>query len=358
MGIDEGGVPIGRSSESELDKIRGQNPTQKLFRLVEGYIGSYSAKYRDQLRPRYETRLEMLTAARGLQRWAISIDHEIVQAAGSSPLVGKPAFEEMVGEMIQNGKISNSLDLLPVVKPHEALGRILSFANDKARPWLVFKSIFDIDLDHVDMRRVKVMTEHGIYDKFGHDYPVDEYLLELINDSAGRKGYRVDDITRCEQLDQMMHAYSVPTGVDGVSVTLTTVDDQSSSIEIPSIRACDRKGYLYIWNIALRFELPFLCSVRPLTAEEYQKYDSEEFQSYLRRMLLGETESVGFAQEIVKRPSAQKLYRQQYAQELEAIREARRHFRGTETEWTNMCPIDGLVPPWIWYDIYHGRQGY
>ncbi|GEM_PF-4954324 len=342
----------------DLERLRGPNPTPKLFTLVEDSVKVYAAEHIKWEGRWLDPEFQMLTSARSLQKWARSINNEVLQAAATTPPHDKSSLEGMVSEMVENGKITNVLDLLSLEKPQSPMqryvDRILPFDMD-VRPWFVIKALFDIDTSGIEagFYRARIHKVNSQYYRAYADH--NKYMLQLIGDAIGGKGHQIEDTTIPEQANQPISAYSIPTGIDGMSVILATLNDPLVASQVHNFHGA---RHLSIWNIMLRFEPSSLASVRPLTDEEYQKYaDTEQrlHEKVERDKTINYSYSDRGGGQRAERPSAQRTYEQQYAQELAAIRRARRNFRGTETEWTNMCPLDGLVPPWIWSDIYNGR---
>lgn len=254
----------------DLKELRGPNSTLKLIALAEDYVRRYEGellKY-DSYHGDHEKALEfdMSWAVKNLQQWATSIDEKIIQAATNTPPGNKSSLERMVDEMVQSGQISNSVDLFSFKKPTAPTGVILPFNHLRSHHWIAIKALFDIDTSGISTEYYFNILHGAEYDPVRF-YTVHEYMLQLIAEAVGKKGYKIEDATVPEQANQPINAYSIPSDLEGVSIIFSTFNDHHATIP-----ALNGAGHPNIWNATLKFEPSFLSSVRPLNENEYQKY--------------------------------------------------------------------------------------
>lgn len=356
MATNEGETPKGSSSESDLDKLRGPNITPALFELVESSVRIYRDIWKIWEPYGEDRELMMLHSSRCLQSWATSIDNKVIEASRSYSPQTTSSLDIIIKEMIRKGQISDTLELCPIEKPHEISEGILPFYMD-TRPWFVIKALFGIDTSDLDYHiKARIREANNVR------FPAHIKMLQLIKDVACQKGHDIENTSIPDQAGHPINAYSIPSDIDGVSFVLAMVDDPYDATWVhKNIHALAGRGFLYIWNIALRFKPSSLAAIRPLTDDEYQKYRDIEQIIHDRveqeRKRSHEARLRGTYSVPPEKPTGQRLYEERYANQMGAAWETIRNFRGSEDQWMDRFPDNGEVPPWIWWEIYQKSRG-
>lgn len=344
----------GQVEQTNLESLRGSNPTQQILNLIEKYVRDVAVDEWTGNPSNKEFFTQILSPVLKLQKWATSIDREIVKTAASVKPTDQASLERMVSNMIRERAIFGDLALI-------GNDGILLLLSNRARQWHLIKALFEIDTSGLKLgRQVVFWNRPHLF--VAHSYPafdksptvdltdVHEIMFHLISSATQERG-EVKDMTTPENITRRKKVHSAPTVIGGVSAIITTNDyGVTRGYGENGVNGCPN-----LYGLTLKLEPSILASIRPLADNDYRRYVPKAKEERLERIWRGEEPISTPSQGKTERPSAQRIYEQRYVQELAAIRGLRRNFRGTDTEWTNMCPPDGLVPPWIWWDVYHGR---
>lgn len=269
----EGKMEVANVSEVfDLERFRGPNSTLQLVNLIKDYIGQGMPGE------------NLGHCIKHLQRWAISVDKEILQTALIITPNSRASLEQMVNEIIQRGTISDKLGLSPseYFNSHKFYDkRSIFFCIPRSDQWWALKVLFNIDTSSL------IPTKNGLHLSRALSLKeVHQQMFKLINQAVQKKGHSLESITTPEQVKGIgidpgthpLEASIAPSVINGVSVILVTghtgVTDMEKYGQVLGPSAVD--GYPNIEEIALKFDSSFLASVRPLTEDEYRKYVPKE----------------------------------------------------------------------------------
>lgn len=341
-------------SPLDLDQVRGANTTLELVRVFEEFDKNISpdqsdyggmVKYQwDPLRKLPDISMTVIKLMR-LQRWARDTDRKVTETANIDKPVSRTALEEMVSSLSKLGtfdplRISDSYSLIsPYIYPWDHRS-ILAERPIDWEGYCILQPIFGLDEDSIlRNERYRPRPRFSLYDL--------PSLLDLISSAIRDKG-EVQEASVKFPVKEEKH-YLAPTIVEGVTARI----GYRSSME-PQL------------TLALIASPAFLASMRPIPDSIIKKYDlgyiedlviygrdsryEKETEEAMKRRRISMQEglysSTTFSESERNDP---------YGSQISAAREARKKFRGSESEWANKFPHKGLIPPWIWSDIYHRR---
>ncbi len=251
-------------TEPNLEKLLGSNSTLKLACFIEDYVSNTG---RDLLTSgKYTYPSKDVHPIYRLQKWAESVDRKIVAYSATFKPKDEVSVIAMVNEMVKAGKLSQNLPFLSDRYPPGL------FPADHYR-WELISSLFGIDTTILAKRRPtypgtnNTLVELNLpsYYKMENTETTADVMLKLIRDALSGKGSVVE--LRDEYPSIQRTHIAAPTALENVFAIIRTTH---SNIDID--RSGLRTGYPSIESLDLHLGVAFLAAVRPLTAEQYEKY--------------------------------------------------------------------------------------
>lgn len=276
-----------------LKELRGPNFTLQLVNFIEQYIRDIAHDRWTGNPSTQEFNEDIKLPIKHLQKWAQSIDEQVIKAAGDAHPTNRESLEQMVSQMIQEGTIPDSLPLIDTeaMQPRPS---ILPWHAFPPQQWYLVRALFDIDtsgfatmewnkpnlhitLSYPYLKSIYPRSNIGVgsWPESVSITDVHEIMFQLIDQATQQKG-GLKDITPPKDAIQTLlrgdgKVHTAPTVIDGVYAIVTT---DSFGVADKGEFSC--KGHPNITALALKLNSSFLASVRPLTQEEYRQYVSEE----------------------------------------------------------------------------------
>lgn len=245
-------APNNRERTPDLETLRGPNGTLNLSRVIEESTVFSANRRAFNMSPKPTI---IQHAVGDLQAWARPVNLKVMKAASLDAPTSKPELDSMVAKLIAAGKIDPKLDFLGLFKFYDK--KMLARQDQ----WEMMKALYGIDISVLSPGHFggwSLQETASLED-------VHDYMIQLMIRSVSNAGGKLEDITPQDQKGEQ-RIITAPTKINGVTGAVT----------MRNIGFRHAEGLPNITGVEFKLEPSFLASVRPLNADQYNKYWPEQ----------------------------------------------------------------------------------